>query len=125
VDGLFFTTPLQKNNTEHIGFPYTGSCNHFFREGAMKLFSFSNKSILLVIGIILLVGLLSFGFVPVTPVHAEASLAPTRLPAVNAAIDQEFSNIFHQEQNWLLIQQNNLSEANIILRLPCKNDWTK
>ncbi len=81
----------------------------------MKLFSFSKKSISLVIGISLLVGLVSFGFVPVTPVHAEASLAPTRAPAVNAAIDQTLSNIFHQEQNWLLIQQNNLSEANIIL----------
>jgi hypothetical protein len=86
----------------------------------MKLFSIGKKSITFIIGLAMLAGLASFSFVPVTPVHAEANQAPTprvptRVAAVNAAIDQSLSNVCHQEQNWLLIQQNNLSQANLIL----------
>jgi len=82
----------------------------------MKLHSIGKKSIPLIIGVALLAGLVSFIFVPLTPVHAESNQAPMpRAPALNAAINQLLSNILHEEQNWLLIQQNNLSEANIIL----------
>lgn len=82
----------------------------------MKLFSLSKKSISVVLGLAMLVGVASFALMPVTPAHAEPNLAPTpRTPTLNAAIYQALSNIFHEEQNWLLIQQNNLSEANLIL----------
>jgi hypothetical protein len=82
----------------------------------MKLFSSSKKSISAVLGLAMLVGLVSFAMMPVTPVRAEPNLVPTpRTPTLNAAIYQALSNIFHEEQNWLLIQQNNLSEANLIL----------
>ncbi|MDR3574482.1 MAG: hypothetical protein P4L50_11510 [Anaerolineaceae bacterium] len=81
----------------------------------MKLFSLSKKSISLIIGLALVAGLVSFAFVPTNSVHAESILAITPRPTLNAAINQILSNIYHEEQNWLLIQQNNLSEANIIL----------
>src|SRR5271169_6603561 len=82
----------------------------------MKLFSISKKSISVGLGLAMLVGLASFALMPVNPAYAEPNLAPTpRTPTLNAAIYLALSNIFHEEQNWLLIQQNNLSEANLIL----------
>jgi hypothetical protein len=82
----------------------------------MKLFSISKKSMSVGLGLAMLVGLASFALMPVNPAYAEPNQAPTpRTPTLNAAIYQALSNIFHEEQNWLLIQQNNLSEANLIL----------
>lgn len=82
----------------------------------MKLFSINKKSISLILGLAMLVGLISFANIPVKSVQAESNLAPTlRAPTLNASIDQALSNVYHEEQNWLLIQQNNLSQANLIL----------
>ena len=81
----------------------------------MKRLPIAKKSIALMIGLALIVGLVSFSFVPVTSVQAESNPAITPRATLNAAIDQVMTNVFHEEQNWLLIQQNNLSEANLIL----------